>query len=361
MRFDVFRPWWASLLPLAAALLLAVALARPPGGPLIALCALLLVGAVVAAVHHAEVVAHRVGEPFGTLILAIAITVIEVALIVSVMLAGGANKATLPRDTIFSAIMIICNGLVGLCLLAGGLRHHVQTFHIEGANSGFAALITLATLSLVLPGFTQSAPGPYYTVPQLTFAAVASLIVWAVFVFVQTVRHRDYFLPVGAAPDEEAHAPPPSGAVAWTSFALLLVALVAVIGLAKVLSPTIERAVAAAGAPPTTIGIAIALLVLLPETWAAFRAALANRLQTSLNLAFGSALASIGLTIPVVAFASVWLGIPLALAVAPKDLVLLALTFVVGSITLVSGRTTVMQGAVHLVIFAAFLFLALVP
>ncbi len=361
MDWTALRPWWAVLLPLAAVALLAVAFGSTLGTPLAALCTATMIGAVIAAVHHAEVVAHRVGEPFGTLILAVAITVIEVALVVSVMRAGGPDKATLPRDTIFSAIMIICNGVVGLCLLAGGLRHHVQSFHIEGANSGFAALVTLATLTLVLPAFTRSAPGPVYTELQLAFAALASLLIWAVFVFVQTVRHRDYFLPVGPATDANAHAAPPGNAAAGASFALLLVALLGVVGLAKVLSPTIERGVAAAGAPRTTIGIAIALLVLLPETWAAIRAALANRLQTSLNLAFGSALASIGLTIPAVALASVWLGIPLELGIDPKDLVLLSLTFVVGSITLVSGRTTVMQGAIHLVIFAAFVFLALVP
>jgi len=361
MSRNPFRPRWAFVMPIAAAVLLAITLVVPLGAVLATLCAAMLIGAVLSAVHHAEVVAHRVGEPFGTLILAIAITVIEVALIFSVMLAGGENNATLARDTIFAALMIICNGLVGCCLLAGGVKHHVQVFRIEGAHSAFAALITLATLSLVLPGFTLSAPGPYYTAAQLAFVAIASLVIWAVFVFVQTVRHRDYFLPLDAAPDEDAHAPLPSDAVAWTSFGLLLVALVAVVGLAKVLSPTIERGVAAAGAPASTIGVAIAMLVLLPETWAAIRAALANRLQTSINLAFGSALASIGLTIPVVALASVWLDIRLVLGVTPKDMVLLVLTFMVGTITIVSGRTTVMQGAVHLVIFATFLILALIP
>lgn len=351
-------PAWTWLVPAVAAAVLVIVSWIGPGAFLALISAGALIGAVIAAVHHAEVVAHRVGEPFGTLVLALAITVIEVALIVSIMLSGG--KATLPRDTVFSTIMIICNGVVGLCVLAGGLRHHEQAFRIEGANSALAALATLTTLSLVLPTFTTTAPGPFYTMAQLTFAAIASLIVWAVFVFVQTVRHRDYFLPVGVSTDD-AHAPPPSAALAWASAGLLLVALIAVVGLAKALSPSIERIVLAAGAPQTVIGIAIAVLVLLPETWAAIRAALANRLQTSLNLALGSALASIGLTIPAVALASVWLDVPLVLGVDAKDLVLLALTFLVGSFTLVSGRTSVMQGAVHLVIFAAFLFLALVP
>lgn len=354
-------PLWALLIPMAATALLTFALVLPVGVALASICALALMGTVIAAVHHAEVVAHRVGEPFGTLVLAVAITIIEVALIVSMMLAGGPDKATLPRETIFSAIMIICNGVVGLCLLLGGLRHHEQSFHIEGANTALATVIALATLSLVLPTFTTSSSGPTYTGSQLTFAAIASLVLWATFVFVQTVRHRDYFLPIQDATDENLHAAPPSNRLSWASFGLLLVSLVAVVGLAKVLSPTIEAAVKAAGAPPTILGVAIAMLVLLPETWAAARAARANRLQTSLNLAFGSALASIGLTIPAVALASVLIGMPLALGLQPKDLVLLVLTFVVASITLVSGRTHVMQGVVHLVIFAAFLFLAFVP
>jgi Ca2+:H+ antiporter len=352
---------WPLVVPLLAAALLAVALLWPDGKLLAWACAAALMAAVLAAVHHAEVVAHRVGEPFGTLVLAVAVTVIEVALIVSVMLGGGTDKATLPRDTIFAAVMIICNGVVGLCMVVGGLRHHEQTFRIEGANSSLAALIALATLSLVLPSFTTSSPGATYTAAQLAFAAVASLVLWAVYVFVQTVQHRDYFLPSAQASNEEVHAAPPSVGQAWASFALLMVALVAVVGLAKVLSPSIEAALEATGAPKTVIGIVIALLVLLPETWAAVRAAHVNRLQTSFNLAYGSALASIGLTIPVVAAASVWIGMPLVLGLDAKDLVLLLLTFVVSGITLTYGRTHMMQGAVHLVIFAAFAFLALVP
>ncbi len=354
-------PAWAWVVPAVATGVLGAALALPVGPVLATASGAMLVAAVIAAVHHAEVVAHRVGEPFGTLVLAVAVTVIEVSLILSMMLAGGPDTAVLPRDTIFSAVMIICNGVVGICLLVGGLHHREQSFRVEGAGPALAALVALATLSLVLPSFTTTAPGGTYSGSQLAFAAVASVALWAVFVFVQTVRHRDYFLPVADPANEEAHAQPPSWPQAWASFGLLLVSLVVVVGLAKMLSPTIERAIAAAGAPRTVIGITIALLVLLPETWAAVRAARADRLQTSMNLALGSALASIGLTIPVVAVASVALDIPLTLGLDPKDLVLLFLTFLVGAITLGTGRTNLMQGAVHLVIFAAFLFLALVP
>jgi Ca2+:H+ antiporter len=352
---------WPLVAPLAALAVLVAAGWLPAGPLLTSLVAAALIVAVLAAVHHAEVVAHRTGEPFGTLVLAIAVTVIEVSLILSMMLSGGAAAATLPRDTIYAAVMIICNGVVGLCLLVGALHHREQSFRIEGTGPGMAALVALATLSLVLPTFTISSSEGTYTISQLVFAGATSLVLWAVFVFVQTVRHRDYFLPPDAAHDEAAHAAPPSQARSWVSFGLLLVALVAVVGLAKQLSPSIESAVAAIGAPKAVVGIAIALLVLLPETWAAVRAARANRLQTSLNLAIGSALASIGLTVPAVVAASLWLDLPLVLGLEAKDMALLALTFVVGAITLASGRTNLMQGAVHLVIFAAFLFLALVP
>jgi Ca2+:H+ antiporter len=316
---------------------------------------------VLAAVHHAEVVAHRLGDPLGSLVLAVAVTVIEVALIVSMMLAGGADKATLTRDTIFSTLMIICNGVVGLCLLVGGLRHREQVFRIEGAGTSLTTLIAMSALTLVLPAFTTSTPGPTYTVSQLAFAASMSLLLWCMFIFVQTVRHRDYFLPPAGVDDTDVHAEPPSAGQAWASGALLMASLVAVVGLAKVLSPSIEAAIERAGAPAAVLGIAISMLVLLPETVAALRAARADRLQTSLNLSYGSALASIGLTIPVVAVASVWFGLPLVLGSDPKELVLLVLTFLVSIVTLASGRTHAMQGAVHLVIFGAFLFLALVP
>lgn len=328
---------------------------------LLALFSAALVGAVVSAVHHAEVIAHKVGEPYGTLVLALAVTVIEVALVLSMMLAGGANAATVPRDTIYAAVMIICNGVVGVCLLVGGLQHREQFFRIEGTGSALAALAVLSTLVLVMPSLTVSAPGASYTPSQLVFVALGSITLWLVFVFIQTVRHRDYFLPAEAIADETVHAPPPSGRVTAISFVLLMVALVSVVGLAKLLSPTLEQMVTTLNAPKAVVGVLIAIVVLAPETWAAIRAARANRLQTSMNLAMGSALASIGLTIPLVVVAAVWLELPLTLGIEPKDMALLTLTFVVGAITLGSGRTNLMQGAVHLVVFAAFLFLTLVP
>jgi Ca2+:H+ antiporter len=352
---------WIWVVPVLAMAMFFVALAVSVGPLLATLCGAALMGAVLVAVHHAEVVAHRVGEPFGTLVLALAVTAIEAALILSMMLAGGEEMAVLPRDSIYAAVMIICTGVVGLCVLMGGLAHHEQTFRIEGTGAGLAALMVMSTLTLVLPAFTTTTPGGTYGRSQLAFVAVTSAALWAIFIFVQTVRHRDYFIPAVDPANPDAHAAPPTTRQAWTSFALLLVSLMAVVGLAKKLSPTIETAVEAANAPRTVVGIVIAGLVLLPETWAAVRAARADRLQTSMNLAIGSALACIGLTVPVVVIASIALDLPLVLGLEPKDMALLAATFLVSAVTLGTGRTYMMQGAVLVVLFAAFLFLSFVP
>ncbi|MDF0605670.1 ionic transporter y4hA [Neisseriaceae bacterium TC5R-5] len=319
-----------------------------------------LAATVFAAVHHAEVVAHKVGEPFGTLILALAVTVIEVALIISIMLGSGDAKLSLARDTIFSAIMIACNGIVGICLLMGGLRHHEQQFQLSGAKVAFTVLIAISVLAMVLPNYGRSAPGPLLSSTQLAFTGIVSVVLYSAFVFVQTIRHRDYFL-ADDSDDEDVHAAPPSNRVTWGSMALLITCLLAVVILAKLLSPTIESMVASAGAPATVVGIIIASLVLLPEGVAAARAARANRVQTSLNLALGSALASIGLTIPTVAIIFVMLDKPLILGLEHKETIFLGLTLLVGSMSLATGRTTILQGIVHLVIFASFVFFAVKP
>ncbi|GGS13343.1 ionic transporter y4hA [Streptomyces nojiriensis] len=352
------------MVPVVALVALVFSWGRDLPGFAVALVALCLAGAVLAAVHHAEVVAHRVGEPFGSLVLAVAVTVIEVALIVTLMADGGDKTASLARDTVFAAVMITCNGIVGLSLLVGALRNRVAVFNPEGSGAALATVATLATLSLVLPTFTTSKPGPEFSAAQLTFAAVASLALYGLFVAVQTVRHRSYFLPVdtGQGPrGGEDHAEPPTARAALISLGLLLIALVAVVGDAKAVSPTIERAVAAAGLPQAVVGVIIALLVLLPETLAAVRAARRDRVQTSLNLAYGSAIASIGLTIPAIALASIWLSGPLLLGLGPIHMVLLALTVVVSALTIVPGRATLLQGGVHIVVLAAYLFLAVSP
>jgi Ca2+:H+ antiporter len=357
-------PPWTSIAPVLAVVVLGAAWGREPSIFWVVVIAVVLASAVLAAVHHAEVVAHRVGEPYGSLVLAVAVTVIEVALIVTLMVAGGPETGTLARDTVFAAVMITCNGILGLSLLLGALRHGLTVFNAEGTGAALATVATLATLSLVLPSFTTARPGPEFSSAQLTFAAAASLALYAMFVLTQAVRHRDFFLPVardGGILKDEEHAVPPSDRAALTSLALLLVALVAVVGLAKVESPAIEDAVAALGFPQSFVGVIIALLVLLPETLAAVNAARRERIQISLNLALGSAMASIGLTIPVIAVASIWLSGPLLLGLGATQVVLLALTVVVGMLTVVPGRATRLQGGVHLVLFAAFLFLAASP
>jgi Ca2+:H+ antiporter len=353
-------PWWAMTWPALAWAILLVTPFGDGGGIIAAAAGVALITTVFAAVYHAEVVAHRTGEPFGTLVLAIAVTVIEVALIISIMIAAPTEKTGLARDTVFAAVMIVCNGIVGLCLLWGGARHHEQGFQVLGASAALAVLAALTVLTLILPNVATSVPGPLFSTSQLVFAGIVSLVLYGGFVFVQTIRHRDYFLPIDPD-DEKAHAPPPSNRTAFVSAGLLLLSLVAVVGLAKSLTPMLEIGVRVLDVPKAVTGIVIAALVLMPEGLAALRAARANRLQTSLNLALGSALASIGLTIPAVAAVSIALHQPLELGLGEKDQILLALTLFISVITLGTGRTTVLQGVVHLAIFTVFLFLALVP
>lgn len=334
----------------------------PPAA--VAVVTALLAGAVLAAVHHAEVVAHRVGEPYGSLVLAVAVTVIEVALIVTLMIAGAGAAETLARDTVFAAVILTSNGIVGLSILAGMRRGSVVTFNAEGSGAALATVTTLSTLCMVVPNFTTTTPGPQFSPPQLAFAAITALALYGLFVALQTGRHRDYFLPVtsdGAIIDEDHHATPPSTNATLISLALLLVALVGVVGNAKLVSPTIERGVATAGLPLSVVGVIIAMLILSPETVAAVRAARRGRMQISLNLAFGSAMASIGLTIPTIAVASIWLPVPLHLGLDSMHIVLLALTCVVTVLTVVPGRATLLQAGVHLALLAAYLFLAVIP
>jgi len=350
---------WTWAAPLAGALCLALSGA-------VSLPALLLgavlIATVLAAVHHAELIAHKIGEPFGTFLLALAVTVIEVGLILTLMLQGKEGSATLARDTVFSAVMIILNGLLGACILIGALRHREQGFQQSGVSASLATLSTLTVLTLVLPNFAAVDQGASYAPSQLAFVAIVSLALYLTFVSVQTVRHRDYFLPPeDAAADPDAHAAAPTRREALVSAGLLLVCLVEVVLLAKALAPSIEQGVAGAGLPHAVVGVVIAGLVLLPESVAAVRAAMANRLQTSLNLALGSALATIGLTIPAVAALSLLQDLPLALGLDPRGIVLLSLTLLVSGLTLATARTTVLQGVVHLVIFGVFVFTTLVP
>src|SRR4051794_16561166 len=351
-------------------IVLALAWGRHPGTVAAIAVGIFLIGAVLSAVHHAEVVAHRVGEPFGSLLLAVAVTVIEVALIVTLML-GASDTSALARDTVFAAVMITLNGIAGLSLVIAAVKYRMAVFNPEGAGSALMTVVALATLTLVLPRFTTSHPGPEFSAAQLSFAAVASLGLYGIFVFTQTVKHRDFFLAVDTTGDDQVtgpvdadgdgHADPPSNRVAVTSLVLLLLGLVAVVGLAKVESYAIEDAVDLLGFPHSFVGVVIALLVLLPESIAAGRAAARNRVQISLNLAYGSAMASIGLTIPAIAVASIWLDGPLVLGLEPTQMVLLLVSVIVSILTVVPGRSKSLQGFVHLSLLAAFVFLAINP
>jgi Ca2+:H+ antiporter len=357
---------WPIIVPPVSLIALAVGWVVHPDNPLgVVIVAAFLVAAVLAAVHHAEVVAHRVGDPFGSLILAVAVTVIEVALIVTLMLGGGKDTSTLARDTVFAAVMLTLNGIVGASLLVGALKHHLAVFNPEGTGSALATVITLAGLTLVLPTFTTSDPGPEFTPSQLAYAAVASLVVYLAFVFTQTVRHRDFFLPPDTGRpgpvDDADHADSPSDRQTMISLTLLCVALVDVVGLAKVESHPLEKAVQSAGLPHAFVGVVIASLVLLPEGIAAVRAAARDRVQVSFNLAYGSAMASIGLTIPTMAVAKIWLDGPLSLGLESIQLTLLVLSALVAVLTVVPGRSKPLQGVLHLVLLATFILVSIQP
>lgn len=329
----------------------------------ITLMGIVLIGAVLSAVHHAEVIAHKTGEPFGTLILSISVTIIEVSLIIAMMFAGHEGAEFIARDAVFATVMIVVNGVIGLCIFMGGLKHHEMSFRNEGTNSALSALAAMATFILVMPMMTISTPGPDFTQSQLAFAGIACFALYGAFLFFQTVSHRDYYLPQAESnkTNIHIHADKPSNLRTVASVVLLLLSLITVVGLAEALNPAIESAVKAMGAPKTVVGIAIALLVLLPEGYAAVRAARANRLQSSLNLALGSALASIGLTIPTVAAIAILFDLPLSLGISSLNMVLMYLSLFIGALTLAIGRTTMLQGVVHLIIFFEFLFLSLVP
>ena len=327
---------------------------------LIAVEAVLLGAAVFSAVHHAEILALKAGEPLGSIVLALAVTVIEAALIISQMSSGHGGAEFIGRNTVYSGVMIVLNGVVGLCLVAGGARHGEQSFRLDGATAALSVLATLACLALILPNYTLAAEGPYYSIAQLGFVGVVSLILYSVFVFVQTVLHRDYFVIADDEDENPSHAKP-SARTTLISCLMLPVSLVVVVLVAKALTGPIDEMIAAAGLPAGFVGVVIALLVLLPEGMAAVQAARINHLQTSLNLALGSAIATIGLTIPTLAAYSIWTGSQLALDLSNASTALLILTIFVSSVTLATGRTTVLQGAVHLVIFGVFLFLSAFP
>jgi len=358
-------PKSAWIFPALSIVLFAVATAAhytftpsPFGLVFAAVLLVILFGTVFAAVHHAEVIAHRIGEPFGTLLLTLSVTIIEVALIATIML-GETEVPTLARDTVFAVVMIVCNGLVGICVFIGGIRFREQDYQVSGANVYLSVLFTLATITLVLPDYTLTTPGPVYSTAQLAFVSIVTILLYGVFLYTQTIRHRDYFVREAAGLTEDA-APVSIGMLA-VDLALLLISLLGVILLAKKFSLVVDAAAAAIGAPPAFAGVVVALLILLPESVAAIAAARNNELQKSINLALGSSLATIGLTIPAVAAAAYALDKQLVLGLNAQNTALLVLTFILSMLTFGTGRTNMLFGLVHMVVFAVFLFMVFVP
>ena len=358
-------PRSAWIFPALAVLLFAGATAlgftfTPSASGLVFAAALLVIlfGTVFAAVHHAEMIAERIGEPYGTLLLTLAVTIIEVALIATIML-GEKEVPTLARDTVFAVVMIVCNGLVGICIFIGGLRYREQDFQITGSNLYLSVLFVMATITLIMPNYTLTASGPIYSAGQLGFVSVVTLILYGVFLYTQTIRHRDYFVSAAAeAAESGTHA---SNRMLGLSVVLLLVSLLAVVLLAKKFSLVVDVVSARIGAPPAFAGVLVALLILLPEGVAAIGAARKNDLQKSINLALGSSLATIGLTVPTVAVAAWALDKQLVLGLDAQGMVLLLLTFVLSMLTFGTGRTNILFGLVHMVVFAVFVFLVFVP
>jgi len=357
-------PKSAWLFPLLAVLLFVAVTATgynftptPPGLVFAAVLLVVLFGTVFAAVHHAEIIAHRIGEPFGTLLLTLSVTIIEVALIATLML-GEHEVPTLARDTVFAVVMIVCNGLVGVCIFIGGLRYREQDFQLTGANLYLSVLFVMATISLVMPNYTLTTPGPVYSEAQLEFVSVVTILLYGVFLYIQTVRHRDYFVGQSDGKDDGV---PISGTMLGLSVVLLLVSLLGVVLLAKKFSLVVDAAAAAIGAPPAFAGVVVALLILLPESVSAVDAARKNDLQKSINLALGSSLATIGLTVPAVAVAAHVLDKQLVLGLSEQNMVELFLTFVLSMLTFGTGRTNILFGLVHMVVFAIFVFLVFVP
>ena len=362
-KFTGLRPSYFAG-PALALLLLAISWGQTLASPVLFILGLVLIATVFFAVHHAEVVALRVGEPYGSLILAVAVTIIEVGMILVLMIDSPETTKNLARDTVFTAVMITTGGMIGAALLIKSLRRKVATFNPEGVVGALAALASLSILSLVLPSFTTSTSGPTFNGTQLLFAAVTSLVLYLTFVAMQTVRHRDYFLPparLNSTQSISVHVNPPTARQATLSLVGLIASLVAVVGLAKVTSPLIQGVVTTLGFPQTVVALSIAALVLLPEFISAVKASLYGRTQTSLNLALGSALASIGLTIPAIAVISLVFGFQVNLGLGPTDIILLLLALVVSALTLIPGKATVLQGAVHLSICGAFILLVFTP
>jgi len=314
----------------------------------------------MSAVHHSEIIAHRLGEPYGTIILAVSVTIIEVAIIISLMTTGGKEYASFARDTVYAAVMILLNGIVGLCLFLGGRKFHTQTFSPHSVKIALVSLISIVAFTMILPTFTKGQAGPYYTEAQLLFEFFACIVIYVAFISAQTVRHREYFITEkDETSDKTKHSI--SNQAMVISLVFLLISLTIVVLLAKSLSHPIEQILVSQGLPKSLVGIILATVILLPEGIAAVSAARSNRLQTSLNLSLGSAIASIGLTIPTVSLISYVYDIPLVLGLDILPIILLVISIFTVMLSLIGGRSNAVYGVVLLVNFVAYIFLTINP
>ncbi|NQW84341.1 MAG: ionic transporter y4hA [Alcaligenaceae bacterium] len=322
-----------------------------------------LIGVVLIAVKNADVVAERVGQPFGTIILALAVTVIEVVLITTILFSDAPGAMSIVRDSLLATIMICMNGIMGICILMGALKFNETIFRADGTNSTLSILFVLSILVLVLPDFTTTIPGPFYDRTQLLTCAIACLTMWFVYFLSQTRAHRiQYTAPrTENAPGDQAHPHIPTNKKALIGLVLMLIALTAVVLLAKLLAPKLEQLVTAIGAGKGLVGILVAFLCLLPESGAAIAAAKRNQLQISFNLALGSSIASLGLTIPVVACIALAYDFKLVLGIDSKSIVFLLMSFVLCGWTVHMGRANFVQAAAHLMIFVSYISFMVVP
>lgn len=322
----------------------------------------LLIFCVMSAVHHSEIIAHRVGEPYGTIILAVSITIIEVAIIISLMTTGGKDYAAFARDTVYAAVMLILNGIVGLCLFIGGRKFHTQTFSPHSVKIALVSLVSIVAFTMILPTFTNSEAGPYYTETQLLFEIFACLAIYTAFISAQTIRHREYFISDDTdTNNSDKKVNEISNTSLIISLVFLLISLTIVVLLAKTLSPPIEHLIVSQGLPKSLVGIIIAAIILLPEGIAAVSAARNNKLQTSLNLSLGSALASIGLTIPAVSVASYIYDFQIVLGLDILSIILLVISIFTVMLSLIGGRSNSVYGVVLLVNLVAYVFLTINP
>ena len=362
------EPWWREW-PLVVAVatligafagkgLIAASLERPVAliGVLVVICVVILFAAV-AIVRHADVLAHRLGEPLGTLLLTLAVTGLEVSMVAFVMSAGKGHP-TLARDTMFAVVMLVINGFMGLALLLGGLRHREQSYNLQGAVAFLVMILPLTVLGLVLPNFTRSTPGPTLSTFQEVFLSVVSIAIYTIFLFVQNWRHRGYFMAPVEAAEVIAEEPTHQSLHGTLYHSLMLGGYgLPLVLLAKQMAGPLDALVHRLGAPPALGGFVMAVLVLTPESIAAIRAALANRLQRSVNILLGSVLASIGLTIPLVIVVALATHQVLVLGLGDVDTVMLLVTLVTSMLTFSLKQTNVLFGCVHLLLFGSYLML----